>query len=887
MSSLVDIIFAVEESGFIFVERKEWIAEMISVLDASLTANNLDSRYAIIGYSNQDINKISVGGSEFGNLSSFITALDDLSYNAGYADGYNVINFIIDNGYDFRSGAQKAIILIGETSRVDASGDGNVVPNKKTTIFNLDKNNYLFHCLTGVTLDNALGEKGLGIRFDGDVYDLDGDGGYEITTVDTSTACDQGTTTNCDDYVDIAWQVDGIAWDSSFVASGVILDRSSFTGAFATELANNFIEKICEINIYPQEIPFYLSPNLVGEKSTFVLFDYRNKDENSAKTFDFRITFFNDPDKNNVISSFFSFSDNKRWFVNGSSLEPITKSGVSLNRKEDVQIIYIPDFLPQQVMEQQWSAEDVIVNRGSSVVEKSLLCGVDYYAFIEAYDRITKKFDPITFRVVNVPCSQVEMKSWREDLDKKNWICSGQGKMDLKVSSSTDQSLMSNVSSNELGNFFVSWQGRDGDGQSIYSAIWDSDNDILVSSGQGYYDRLVSVEGSRPKVLLDHKQNFYTASGTTDNIFVSDCSFSLTTVDEDSVSTSEISYLCYPGYGVFLENVKMRIFDEDSKGSYVISKDKVITVVDKTSIRIEVAQAFGAYAVRLRNSDNEDWGGWIAIDNKLQISSSISTDIQHKAFLIDDERFVTEWTLPKINGVRRICCQVLTFFGVTQTFCIDVFVNMDVLNYYVEFYQDENLTTPFVFYKGRFLVSEKKGENGIPESEDVEPYVPTNVYVKIIFDQEQTYATNELKFNMIQEGTRDQYDNNLTRVDSKTYKGSFQIYKNDGIFNIDGFAFIDIIFPDNIINSGSVCLSDETDKYNLMISSKDITRYTDSGTKDVFEKYVKSKIFKDFDINEFKQFYKTDDENFVFGNPDVFINVFKEETSDEANLPSP
>ena len=859
MSNLTDFVFAVSEVNTMG-SYQSWLKDMISIFNSNLTGNGLTPTYGLLAFGTNTRKIQLYGGNDFGEANFFSDAVDDLGLTSSYQDAYEAIDFIIKN-YTFRAGAVKVIIVITDRDRHDLGG-----PSKNDVLQLLNDDRIYLYCVNRVSLKNDAGDLSLGIDYNGNVYEADG-ATYKTSSVsDLSTSC-SGTGTQCEDYADLVWKRDGSIWDGFFIL------EDFFTTAFTSEITDDMVERFCQVSISSNEISFYLSPNLTGEKSSFISFNYNYQ---VGTTIHFRITFYNDILKSSVVYSSFSLLDPRRWFINSNVLEPFTERGVNEGSSETVEVYYIPEFLPQQIGEEQWTQRiEETPEWIQQVEEKSLLCGVDYYMYIESYNEGLNSFDPVTFRAINIPCSQVEARSWREDKDKKYWISSGQGKMDLKVSDSMDQSLMTDISSNRFGEFNITWQGRREDGQSLYNAIWESYEDILVSSGQGYYDRLCPVQGSQPKLLTDHKQNFYILGNTEDNIFV--CKCIMPTVVSGAIVPSvetPTTYLCYPGYETLLDilmlDVKMRVCDEDSVGSYVIDKDKVASVVEKQNIKIDIANVFGAYAVRLRNADDQSWGGWIGIDNEL-FSSGLSRDTSHQAYFIQDDRFLVNWTVPKINGLRRVCCQVLTFFGITKTFCLEIFVNMNVLEYYVEFYQDENLTIPFVSNKGYFIVSEIKDENGFPVNIDSSPYVPSDAYAKVIFNEEQTYNTGDLKFNVIQQGLADQYEKVLTKINSKMYKGSFQVYKHDGIFNKDGLSFIEVVFPDDVINAGSTCLSDETDKYNLMIGPKDIIRYTDKDPEEIFEEYRRSKIAKDLDINEFKQLYKKDDENFLFGNPSLFI----------------
>jgi hypothetical protein len=190
---------------------------------------------------------------------------------------------------------------------------------------------------------------------------------------------------------------------------------------------------------------------------------------------------------------------------------------------------------------------------------------------------------------------------------------------------------------------------------------------------------------------------------------------------------------------------------------------------------------------------------------------------------------------------------------------------LDVLNYKVEFYWDAALTDSVPVKGGFPLLSEKKSDSGIPISDS------TDMYVKVTFSTEQDYE--DLKFNAIQQGIGDQYGLSLTKdAQEGFYTGSFKVYKQDNIFNKDGLGFIDIVFPDNPINVITKCQSDESDKYNLMIRSQDIIKYTNLDPEEVFSDFQTDKVAKVLDVKSLGQFYDKDDTNFIFGNPAIFKN---------------
>ncbi|KKM90218.1 hypothetical protein LCGC14_1240830 [marine sediment metagenome] len=516
---------------------------------------------------------------------------------------------------------------------------------------------------------------------------------------------------------------------------------------------------------------FYCSSDSVD--SNLISIDYTN-DTGSDRRLHFRSSFYNNDYRDTLLYSAFSLYDTKRWFLNDGTMSPIAADGVFVERDETVNIIYVPDLLPQSMQESQLSYQ---VN-ANNYSERSLMCGVKYFINLEIYDVhsfATEFFDSMIF---SQSCSSVDLNNIEENRDENNWVCSGQGNLDLRVSKTNYQSLFSNIGSNLFGHFRIVWQQRESGQsihpsgniikQSIYGSTWDSENDRLYSSGQGLYDRLYLTQGYRPKLLTDPSENFYITGNILDAIYKYNCA--IPTQETGVTNIVTFKDFCYPGYTRALseQDIKIRVYDEDAVNSLVINQDKVVAVVDKRNIRFDITGVMGAYAIRLRNANDSVWNDWINIDEGLYINtaganqSEDRTDIDKKydAYFIDNDRIVVPWELAKINGIKRICCEILTFYGISNAFCIDIFVNMEISEYYIELYLDGELLSK---YSGYDVVSEKKDVDNLPiGNRTINGVRVTDIGVKVIFNFEQSYAQGDLKFNVIQQGKNDLYGLSLT-----------------------------------------------------------------------------------------------------------------------------
>ncbi len=673
-------------------------------------------------------------------------------------------------------------------------------------------------------------------------------------------------------------------------ANGYFFKEWKYTGTGISEGADLLSVPMSinrEITAIFEQIPGYgLSDYLLfycpseTNKTNTIDFDYTNLVGvvGNPNRFHFRATFYTNVTKTNILYTIFSLSDNKRWFYNDGSYKQIPTEGVQINVNTSMTITYEPEILSQELMESQ-KVETINETHDE---EFSLICGNSYYVDIERYSIDNESLDFIKSISMITDCEDVDAFYRSYDNDKNNWICSSNGNSDLKVSGSISQSLFPDIASNNFGIFQIVWQSRRSN--VIYGSQWDSENDLLYSSGQGMYDNRFLKDGYNLMILKDLANNFYISANTRDSIYYN--SYRLLVEDiEKPIETTDQTFekLCYPGQTNFLtsiiEDIKIRVYEEDTDDSVIVNKDKIIPVINKQSIRFDIDGVNGLYAVRIRDSNDSQWSDWINIDVVLPLEEG--EDAILDAYKIGDSRIIVPWNLDRINGVRRICFQLLTLYGISPSICIDVFMNMDIIEHIFEFYKDSIFTEFVPIYNGFQLLSQVRDEDGniIGNNEDG----TTTIYFKVIFSENilttknninyygnNQYSEGDFTFNVVQQGINDIWGEILERIDNKIFKGEFKIYENDGVFDKDGKSFIQLIFSDSIEVSNSI--SDISDPYNLMVNDTDANRFKDLETEEAFKQHKKSQILKTLDINSFKQYYDQDDINFRFGNPIIFRN---------------
>jgi hypothetical protein len=131
MLASADIVFLVDESeSETGSPTQEWLKSIVDDLDASLrTARGIDVRFGLVGFGeafvptryahSQVVDWSPVGGktvfqrlfSEGNHVTDLQTAIDGLSEDGGYEDGWDAIDHALAE-YSFRSGAVPIVVLV-------------------------------------------------------------------------------------------------------------------------------------------------------------------------------------------------------------------------------------------------------------------------------------------------------------------------------------------------------------------------------------------------------------------------------------------------------------------------------------------------------------------------------------------------------------------------------------------------------------------------------------------------------------------------------------------------------------------------------------------------------------------------------------------------------
>lgn len=222
-SAQVDVhtVFVVDESGSMGTEHA-WLSAVVADLDAGYTGAGITSNYALVGYgsSTPAASKILVGGGDFGTATEFATATGSLVTNGGTEDGWEAIDFALDN-YSFTKPINMILVTDEDRDNIDAS----------LTFSGLETDLASAKALLNVVVDANLDPgTALGLSSDLTAYEADGLGGFTKTAAGAGSVGSAFGSTEAD-YIDLAFATGGAAWDlNQLRAAGLTAD--SFSKAF-------------------------------------------------------------------------------------------------------------------------------------------------------------------------------------------------------------------------------------------------------------------------------------------------------------------------------------------------------------------------------------------------------------------------------------------------------------------------------------------------------------------------------------------------------------------------------------------------------------------------------------------------------------------------------
>lgn len=240
-NTISNVVFIVDESGSMSGEQSFLRNTVIDKLDTDLLAAGVTNRsYGVVGYG--AANPLPrVVGTGLQNAADTKTSLGNLVTSGGFEDGWQAINFAL-SAFTYTAGAAINFVLVTDEDR--DNGDNSLT--FANVLQSLTSRNILLNAVVNnpFTSDNNNSSAVIGVDSTLEAYVKDVSGGF---TTDTGGVVGNGAGTTEDDYVELALQTGGAAWNLNILRNG---------GNDATSFGNAFIDiKVQEITTQPPSTP--------------------------------------------------------------------------------------------------------------------------------------------------------------------------------------------------------------------------------------------------------------------------------------------------------------------------------------------------------------------------------------------------------------------------------------------------------------------------------------------------------------------------------------------------------------------------------------------------------------------------------------------------------
>jgi hypothetical protein len=592
-----------------------------------------------------------------------------------------------------------------------------------------------------------------------------------------------------------------------------------------------------------------------------------------VKNVHFKVSVFADADYKDSLLVFSSSSDPRMW-SSGNDVYPSAGIGAAPNASVSVNftppIIDVENF---QVPVDRSSVNEQtrIAGYGNyyNLSRSSLICGVKYYVILEAI--VDGNYSEISRGSILCQC-QNEL-AYKED--SFDWRSPLNGSKNTRIALSPYYIGHPYIYGGKDGLFAIVWEdsrnsestygviNRNIQKSDIYCGFFDLNKDVIESSYHGGVDRLLINTSSSsdtaitdhrmPAIVADHFGNFSLFANIGYNKIIKRY-FSVgqkitpTIVEESAVTkacsftlTDISSYATAFDGGEFMQ---ARVSERFVKSYRTIAASSPAPVVNDCFVDLEIIGIPGAMAFRIKNESESEFTDWIPIGLPIQPLDSmgkiISEDVAKfrdafKGKWIANDIFVAPWVLSKGDGVKRVCIEVLTQFGKTQQFCLDIIAEYASISYIVEVYYAESGETDKLFkpirYKGVPVVNRKTwykaSENNQTavtlsledlRSINLDESTEVDLYVQVTFEDPQRIArlnalnqissyssrrkdSGMMKAYLYQQGSR-VHESSLSAVANSdgVYFAIFKINKNNGVTDKDGLGFIFIDVPSECLN---------------------------------------------------------------------------------------
>jgi len=460
------------------------------------------------------------------------------------------------------------------------------------------------------------------------------------------------------------------------------------------------------------------------------------------------------------------------------------------------------------------------------------------------------------------------------------WESSAHGYSDTRVTDSFKNSMRPNISSRRRGSAVISFEDDNEVVTEIKQSTFQSgrDSELLGSGTRSWFDFRNQVPGKNVATSVDIN-NFVSSAYEredaeqdsnipTDSIYVD--SFEI----NDSVSSVVSATIDPEDTTCDITKLTDNVLTTDPflskhlvkkialKEKYVdyftyTSGNQVAPVVSVCDVELDIWGTPEVTAVRIKNEDQEEWGKWCPWKPE---KGDYHMEITHKLSLG--------------AGNKEICIQAITYDGITAQFCIPVIADYRKIFFELRMYSDDEYSIPLPKHDGLFVAAldPVPGSGGIAETRTMYIEIIPNEPVVQIGGGCGDDLASSINFDVLQQGVRDNLDLTATWDCSgaQIFRGSFDIFKEDNVTDIDGLARLRVRIPgecDEPTSSGFFVASEFIrDTYNRMSDTSQAAITEEEG--DVFESYRQEVSGR---VGTGVVLRPSNDPYLVFGNPDYFL----------------
>jgi hypothetical protein len=474
------------------------------------------------------------------------------------------------------------------------------------------------------------------------------------------------------------------------------------------------------------------------------------------------------------------------------------------------------------------AGETCLVQLYPQIGSMGLDCGLEYYVDVinELGSDLIVVDAPTTFRC---DCSSELIDDHVMSLRDNLWQSSGFGQVDTRITDSTPQSaftsvfdpirrvgdafggsghcLRPKVRARRQGRAVVVWEDYRENLPKILGAMIGYLPGSMESSGtMRLFDYDLSAQGKDLDAAVDMNGNLlltYDTSKWFEGVPVNFANFKVcdilepASVSEEGVPTTECDYSKLTATTIvrdplIAEYLIKKVEVLRGLMYYTYINNEKVPVVNNCHVLFGITGTPYILALRLKNEIGEysPWCPWSPEENDYYI-----------------EKY---WRLSPEPGLKQICIQLLTYSGLAAEFCQNVIADYSPIEYEVRMYKDEERQIPVNMHDNYSVASL---EAISPETNE------RTIYVNITVAQELN--SNEIPFEIVQQGTEVIAGMATRSGGEKVYKGTFLIKKEDKIRYIDGLARIVLHFASDCFSSEYVSGSSSAvftkDQYNQIV----------------------------------------------------------------------